>query len=83
MASSASFPASPTAIEKDWSLPDRGFIGVAALILTETSLFLIFVVAYLYLHRQESERALSERRSPDPRHLHHLLALQQHHNRAR
>ena len=32
----------------DWKLPDRGAVGVLSLIFTETSLFTIFVVAYLY-----------------------------------
>jgi cytochrome c oxidase subunit III len=31
-----------------WNLPDRASIGVAAFIFTESSLFSIFVVAYLY-----------------------------------
>jgi cytochrome c oxidase subunit III len=33
--------------EKEWTLPDRGTIGIIFLIITETSLFTIFVVAYL------------------------------------
>jgi cytochrome c oxidase subunit III len=32
----------------EWKLPDRGVVGIISLILTETSLFTIFVVAYLY-----------------------------------
>jgi cytochrome c oxidase subunit 3/cytochrome o ubiquinol oxidase subunit 3 len=32
---------------KNWSLPDRGKVGVAFLIITESALFTIFVVAYL------------------------------------
>jgi cytochrome c oxidase subunit 3/cytochrome o ubiquinol oxidase subunit 3 len=31
-----------------WQCPDRGTVGVISLIVTETSLFSIFVVAYLY-----------------------------------
>jgi cytochrome c oxidase subunit 3/cytochrome o ubiquinol oxidase subunit 3 len=31
-----------------WKTPDRGTVGVISLIITETSLFSIFVVAYLY-----------------------------------
>jgi cytochrome c oxidase subunit 3/cytochrome o ubiquinol oxidase subunit 3 len=31
-----------------WQCPDRGIVGVISLIITETSLFSIFVVAYLY-----------------------------------
>ena len=31
-----------------WSLPDRGRVGIAGLIVAESALFAIFVVAYLY-----------------------------------
>jgi cytochrome c oxidase subunit 3/cytochrome o ubiquinol oxidase subunit 3 len=31
-----------------WALPDRGRVGVVCLIITETALFTIFVVAYLF-----------------------------------
>ena len=31
-----------------WSLPSRGRVGMACMILTESALFTIFVVAYLY-----------------------------------
>ena len=48
MATSPTVPASPVTLEREWKLPDRGLVGIASLILTETSLFLIFVVAYLY-----------------------------------
>ncbi|HEY3936385.1 MAG TPA: heme-copper oxidase subunit III [Bryobacteraceae bacterium] len=34
-------------LEREWKLPDRGTIGVVFLILTESALFTIFVVAYL------------------------------------
>jgi cytochrome c oxidase subunit 3 len=34
-------------LEKNWTLPDRGKVGVAFLIITESALFTIFVVAYL------------------------------------
>ena len=37
-------PGSATA----WSLPSRGRVGMACMILTESALFTIFVVAYLY-----------------------------------
>jgi cytochrome c oxidase subunit 3/cytochrome o ubiquinol oxidase subunit 3 len=36
------------AAEGDWTLPDRGKVGVVCLIVTETALFSIFVVAYLF-----------------------------------
>ena len=45
---SQSIPISPGTLEREWQLPDRGLVGIAALILTESSLLLIFVVAYLY-----------------------------------
>jgi cytochrome c oxidase subunit III len=32
----------------DWTLPDRGKVGVGCLILTEAALFTIFVVAYIF-----------------------------------
>src|SRR5437868_6710827 len=32
----------------DWTLPEKGRIGMACLILTESSFFAIFVVAYLF-----------------------------------
>jgi cytochrome c oxidase subunit 3/cytochrome o ubiquinol oxidase subunit 3 len=35
------------AIERDWKLPDRGAVGIIFLIITESSLFAIFVAAYL------------------------------------
>src|SRR5437660_6961695 len=34
-------------LEKGWTLPDRGKVGIAFLIITESALFTIFVVAYL------------------------------------
>ena len=38
---------SPLTLAEGWHTPDRGTIGVAFLIITETALFTIFVVAYL------------------------------------
>ncbi|HMF76338.1 MAG TPA: cytochrome c oxidase subunit 3 [Bryobacteraceae bacterium] len=38
-------PAIP--LESEWTLPDRGTIGIIFLIITESALFTIFVVAYL------------------------------------
>jgi len=40
----APVPADPT----DWTLPSRGRVGMSCLILTESALFVIFVVAYLF-----------------------------------
>jgi cytochrome c oxidase subunit 3 len=42
------FPPSAAGPASGWTLPDRASIGVAAFIFTESSLFSIFVVAYLY-----------------------------------
>ena len=43
----AAAPPDALAMERDWTLPDRGKIGIIFLIITETSLFAIFVAAYL------------------------------------
>ena len=43
MASSVAQP-----VETKWKLPDRGTVGIISLILTEISLFSIFVIAYLF-----------------------------------
>jgi cytochrome c oxidase subunit 3 len=48
MASSPALPVSPEILQREWKLPDRGLVGIACLILTETALFAIFVVSYLY-----------------------------------
>ena len=37
-----------TQAEAAWSLPSRGVVGMACLILAEAAIFLIFVVAYVY-----------------------------------
>jgi len=37
----------PPSVRSDWRLPDRGTMGVIFLIVTESALFTIFVVAYL------------------------------------
>jgi cytochrome c oxidase subunit 3 len=48
MATANIVPTSALALENEWRLPDRGLVGICALITTESALFLIFVVAYLY-----------------------------------
>ncbi|HXF27603.1 MAG TPA: cytochrome c oxidase subunit 3 [Verrucomicrobiae bacterium] len=48
MATSTLVPASPENLEREWKLPDRGMIGIGFLIITESSLFSIFIVSYLY-----------------------------------
>src|SRR5580704_10943577 len=35
-------------VEPPWELPHRGVVGMACLILAESAIFLIFVVAYVY-----------------------------------
>jgi cytochrome c oxidase subunit 3/cytochrome o ubiquinol oxidase subunit 3 len=37
-----------TADENPWTLPDRGRVGIFGVIIAESAVFLIFVVAYLY-----------------------------------
>ena len=41
-------PASAGKIEREWKLPDKGTVGILSLIATESALFTIFVVAYIY-----------------------------------
>lgn len=41
-------PGAPPAIPSPWVLPDKGKVGMLLLILTESSFFAIFVVAYLF-----------------------------------
>jgi len=35
-------------VEPPWKLPSRGIVGMMCLILAESAIFLIFVVAYIY-----------------------------------
>src|SRR5260370_27473253 len=35
-------------IEPPWQLPSRGIVGMACLIVAESAIFIIFIVAYLY-----------------------------------
>lgn len=44
--STITFPTPPTA--RPWNLPDRGKVAMASLIIAESAIFTIFVVAYLY-----------------------------------
>lgn len=41
-------PSDPPEVPSPWTLPDKGKVGMACLILTESSFFAIFVVAYLF-----------------------------------
>lgn len=48
-------PANVAELERQWTMPDRGTIGIILLMITESSLFTIFVVAYLvYIGRSLS-----------------------------
>jgi cytochrome c oxidase subunit 3/cytochrome o ubiquinol oxidase subunit 3 len=47
MADAQVLPAGALELEGSWKLPDRGTIGISMLIVTETALFLMFVVVYL------------------------------------
>lgn len=47
MSDATALNADALALERSWTLPDRGKVGIAFLIVTETALFTIFVVAYL------------------------------------
>jgi len=40
--------AAAQAVEQEWTLPDRGTVGMASLIVAESAIFLIFVVAYVF-----------------------------------
>src|ERR1700729_4302718 len=35
-------------VEPPWVLPSRGIVGIACLIIAESAIFIIFVVAYIY-----------------------------------
>jgi cytochrome c oxidase subunit III len=43
----STIPVSPQ-VETPWNLPHRGIVGMVCLILAESAIFLIFVVAYIY-----------------------------------
>jgi len=47
MTEQRALPGDALALERDWTLPDKGTVGIIFLIITETSLFTIFVAAYL------------------------------------
>ena len=37
-----------SAVTETWTMPSRGIVGMACLILAEASIFIIFIVAYIY-----------------------------------
>jgi cytochrome c oxidase subunit 3/cytochrome o ubiquinol oxidase subunit 3 len=41
-------PEAPEKVQQEWRLPDRGVLGIISLIITESALFTIFVVGYLF-----------------------------------
>lgn len=47
MSDASALTADALSLEKTWTHPDRGKVGISFLIVTETALFTIFVVAYL------------------------------------
>src|SRR5271170_2471543 len=44
----STIPITPEISEAPWTLPSRGMVGMACLIMAESAIFIIFVVAYLY-----------------------------------
>ena len=46
--SASTIPLAHRAANEDWVLPYHGTVAMAALIVAETAIFAIFVVAYLY-----------------------------------
>jgi len=47
MQTSSTIPISAQ-VEPPWVLPSRGVVGMACLIMAESAIFIIFVVAYIY-----------------------------------
>src|SRR6185437_9770425 len=46
--SMSTIPVTPDAADDPWVLPDRGTVGMACLIVAESAIFVIFVVAYVF-----------------------------------
>jgi cytochrome c oxidase subunit 3/cytochrome o ubiquinol oxidase subunit 3 len=44
----STIPITPDVAEEPWILPDRGTVGMACLIIAESAIFVIFVVAYIF-----------------------------------
>lgn len=44
----STIPITPDVAEEPWILPDRGTVGMACLIIAESAIFVIFVVAYVF-----------------------------------
>jgi len=48
MSTAGAIPIENPAAEKPWVLPNRGVVGMYCLILAESAIFIIFVVAYIF-----------------------------------
>lgn len=44
----STIPITPDEADEPWVLPDRGTVGMACLIIAESAIFVIFVVAYIF-----------------------------------
>jgi cytochrome c oxidase subunit 3 len=44
----STIPITPDVADEPWVLPDRGTVGMACLIIAESAIFVIFVVAYIF-----------------------------------
>jgi cytochrome c oxidase subunit 3/cytochrome o ubiquinol oxidase subunit 3 len=44
----SAIPINPAAAEAPWTLPSRGTVGMICLIVAESAIFIIFVIAYIY-----------------------------------
>jgi cytochrome c oxidase subunit 3/cytochrome o ubiquinol oxidase subunit 3 len=44
----SAIPITPEIAGAEWKLPSRGMVGMACLILAESAIFIIFVIAYVY-----------------------------------
>jgi len=44
----SAIPVTPQLSDAEWKLPDRGIVGMACLILAESAIFIVFVIAYVY-----------------------------------
>jgi cytochrome c oxidase subunit 3/cytochrome o ubiquinol oxidase subunit 3 len=44
----STIPITPEVADEPWVLPDKGTVGMACLIVAESAIFLIFVVAYIF-----------------------------------
>ena len=65
------------ATTEPWVLPSKGRVGMLCLIVAESAVFVIFIVAYLYLPRTEPERTTAARRARTADLHQHLPAREQ------